>query len=93
MRIPLQNPEYASRVISWRFICHNSETKHKTLEEIAAAFGDKVVLITENDVAAEEVVLGDKMEEMQVEQAQGRKVWVISIVKNYKPFRGYRFWP
>lgn len=52
---------------------HYSETKQKTLEEIAAAFGDKVVLITENDVAAEEAVIGDKIEEMQVEQAQSRR--------------------
>lgn len=30
-----------------------SETRHKTLEEIASAFGDEVVLVTEHDVAAE----------------------------------------
>ena len=32
------------------------ETKQKTLEEIAASFGDKVVLLTEHDVAVEEAV-------------------------------------
>lgn len=51
-----------------------SETKQKTLEEIAAAFGDKVVLITEDDVAAEGAVLGDKLEELQVEDANRRRV-------------------
>ena len=50
------------------------ETKRKTLEEIAAAFGDKVVLITENDVAAEDAVMGDKAEEARVEEASTRKV-------------------
>ncbi len=46
------------------------ETKQKTLEEIAASFGDKVVLLTENDVAVEgaiqqhkgEGIDGNKME-------------------------------
>jgi sugar porter (SP) family MFS transporter len=32
------------------------ETRHKTLEEIAAAFGDKVVTLADRDVAAEEAV-------------------------------------
>ncbi|KXL44894.1 hypothetical protein M433DRAFT_166040 [Acidomyces richmondensis BFW] len=32
------------------------ETRHKTLEEIAAAFGDKVVTLTETDVAVEQTV-------------------------------------
>jgi len=45
------------------------ETKKKTLEEIAAAFGDKVVLVDENDVAAETAVMGDKLGAMQVESA------------------------
>ena len=45
------------------------ETKKETLEEIAAAFGDKVVLLDENDVAAENAVLGDKLGAMQVESA------------------------
>lgn len=37
-----------------------SETKQKTLEEIAAAFGDKVVLLTDDDVAVEEAIFKDK---------------------------------
>ncbi|KIW73033.1 hypothetical protein PV04_01186 [Phialophora macrospora] len=45
------------------------ETKKKTLEEVAAAFGDKVVLLDENDVAAESVVMGDKAGAVQVESA------------------------
>ena len=36
------------------------ETKRKTLEEIAAAFGDKVVTLTENDVAAEQTIFDEK---------------------------------
>ncbi|OQV02845.1 hypothetical protein CLAIMM_07970 [Cladophialophora immunda] len=43
------------------------ETKMKTLEEIAAAFGDKVVLLTENDLAVENAVMEDKGGAMQVE--------------------------
>jgi hypothetical protein len=31
----------------------HSETRHKTLEEIAAAFGDEVVIPDQNAVAAE----------------------------------------
>ncbi|KIV90633.1 hypothetical protein PV10_07916 [Exophiala mesophila] len=45
------------------------ETKHKTLEEIAAAFGDKVVLLTETELAAEDEALGHKVDEMRVERA------------------------
>lgn len=41
-----------------RLLC--SETKKKTLEEIAAAFGDKVILVTDQDVAIEEAIIGDK---------------------------------
>ena len=37
------------------------ETKLKSLEEIAAVFGDKVVLLTQRDVDAEEAVLEGKM--------------------------------
>lgn len=47
-----------------------SETKQKTLEEIAAAFGDKVVLLTEIEVAAEEAIMdgsGGKARDEQVE--------------------------
>lgn len=36
------------------------ETRHKTLEEVAAAFGDKVVTLTENDVVAEQTVFEEK---------------------------------
>ncbi|EXJ70563.1 uncharacterized protein A1O5_06633 [Cladophialophora psammophila CBS 110553] len=43
------------------------ETKKKTLEEIAAAFGDKVVLLTENDLAVETAVMEDKVGAVQVE--------------------------
>ncbi|KIW77880.1 hypothetical protein Z517_07713 [Fonsecaea pedrosoi CBS 271.37] len=45
------------------------ETKRKTLEEIAAAFGDKVVLLTENDLAVETAVMEDKGVAVQVESA------------------------
>jgi len=43
------------------------ETKQKTLEEIAAAFGDKVVLVTERDIASEEAVMDDKIRVEQLE--------------------------
>ncbi|CRG91309.1 Low-affinity glucose transporter [Talaromyces islandicus] len=43
------------------------ETKKKTLEEIAAAFGDKVVELEENDVAVEEAVMGAKAGSEHVE--------------------------
>lgn len=49
----------------------NRETKHKTLEEIAAAFGDKVVLLTETDFAAEDEALDHKVDELRVERAEG----------------------
>lgn len=45
----------------------SSETKQKTLEEIAAAFGDKVVQLTERDLAAEEVVMDNKTKFEKVE--------------------------
>lgn len=44
-----------------------SETKQKTLEDIAAAFGDKVVLVDERAIAAEEVVLEEKARLEEVE--------------------------
>jgi hypothetical protein len=44
-----------------------SETKQKTLEEIAAAFGDKVVLVSERDIASEEAVMDDKIRVEQLE--------------------------
>ncbi len=49
-----------------------SETKQKTLEEVAAAFGDKVVLVNENDLAVEDAVMQDKAGMMQVESSQGK---------------------
>ncbi|EON96481.1 putative mfs monosaccharide transporter protein [Phaeoacremonium minimum UCRPA7] len=45
------------------------ETKQKTLEEIAAAFGDKVVLLTDLDVQAAGVVDADKANMELVETA------------------------
>ena len=45
------------------------ETRRKTLEEIAAAFGDKVVMLTETDLAVERAVLEDKVSALQVESA------------------------
>lgn len=44
-----------------------SETRHKTLEEIAAAFGDKVVEVGEGDVEAEGSVLEEKAGARHVE--------------------------
>jgi hypothetical protein len=38
----------------------SSETRHKTLEEIAAAFGDELVSLTERDVSAEANVFEEK---------------------------------
>ena len=50
------------------------ETKQKTLEEIAAAFGDKVVLVSERDLAAEEAVMDAKIDAEEMEIAEpGRK--------------------
>lgn len=37
------------------------ETRRKTLEEIAAAFGDKVVMLTEREMTIEEAIAGDKI--------------------------------
>lgn len=37
-----------------------SETRHKTLEEIASAFGDKVVTLTDRDLAVEQTVFEGK---------------------------------
>ena len=52
----------------------SSETKQKTLEEIAAAFGDKVVLPTRDDFAGEPAIFKDDKDEdtyseQQVESA------------------------
>ena len=48
----------------------NSKTRHKTLEEIAAAFGDELILPTENDVAAEMGIMEDKAQAGHVELAR-----------------------
>lgn len=45
----------------------HSETRHKTLEEIAAAFGDKVVEVGEREVEAEGNVLEEKASARHVE--------------------------
>lgn len=37
-----------------------SETKQRTLEDIAAAFGDKVVFVTDRIVVDEQAILEDK---------------------------------
>jgi hypothetical protein len=44
------------------------ETKRKTLEEIAAAFGDKVVTLTDNDLAAEQIVFEEKKKADHIEE-------------------------
>lgn len=44
------------------------ETKMRTLEEIAAAFGDKVVTLTENEVVAEQTVFEEKTKASHVEE-------------------------
>jgi hypothetical protein len=52
-------------------ICR-SETKKKTLEEIAAAFGDKVVLVTDMDLAVDaDDKLAHAPDAVQVETARG----------------------
>ncbi|KAL2220499.1 MFS monosaccharide transporter [Thermoascus aurantiacus ATCC 26904] len=53
-------------VIAWFYF---PETKQKTLEEIAAAFGDRVVLPSEAEIAAEEAVMEDKAATGHVERA------------------------
>ncbi|KAH7336116.1 putative MFS monosaccharide transporter [Rhexocercosporidium sp. MPI-PUGE-AT-0058] len=45
------------------------ETKQKTLEDIAAAFGDKVVLLTDRDFEAEEKISGSGMKPEHLEMA------------------------
>ncbi|KAI5207034.1 putative MFS monosaccharide transporter [Aureobasidium subglaciale] len=49
------------------------ETKRKTLEEIAAAFGDKVVTLTERDIAVEETIAEDKLVSEHVEDVSDDK--------------------
>ena len=48
----------------------NSETRHKTLEEIAAAFGDKVVEVGEREVEAEGTVLEEKAGARHIEKME-----------------------
>lgn len=48
----------------------NSETRHKTLEEIAAAFGDKVVEVGDREVEAEGSVLEEKAGARHVEKME-----------------------
>lgn len=43
----------------------HSETRRSTLEEIAAAFGDKVVLVSEQEVLAEAVAAEEKLRQTQ----------------------------
>lgn len=62
------SPRQIQRAVA-DIVYHRSETKRKPLEEIAAAFGDKVVLVSETDVAAEESVIRDKVAALQVERA------------------------
>ncbi|THW26714.1 putative MFS monosaccharide transporter, partial [Aureobasidium pullulans] len=52
---------------------HTSETRRKTLEEIAAAFGDKVVTLTERDIAIEEAIAEDKNVSEHVEDVSDDK--------------------
>lgn len=51
----------------------NRETRKKTLEEIAAAFGDKVVTLTERDIAAEEAIVQHKKMAEHVEDVSDHK--------------------
>ena len=51
----------------------DSETRHKTLEEIAAAFGDKVVEVGDREVEAEGSVLEEKAGARHVEKTE--KLW------------------
>jgi len=50
------------------------ETRRKTLEEIAAAFGDKVVTLTEREMAVEEDLAEDKLVTEHVEHVEGGKI-------------------
>ena len=59
-------PLRAKRIPILKIFCR--ETRHKTLEEIAAAFGDKVVEVGERDVEAEGSVLEEKAGTRHVER-------------------------
>lgn len=47
------------------------ETKQRSLEEIAAAFGDQVVVPDKNELATEEAIFRDKKDVKQVEIVEG----------------------
>jgi hypothetical protein len=47
------------------------ETRRKTLEELAGAFGDKVVTLTENDLTAEHIVFEEKVNAGHLEETDG----------------------
>ena len=55
---------------------YSSETKQKSLEEIAASFGDKVVLLTEMEVAVEATIQQNKggADKLEVEDRSVDKV-------------------
>ncbi|KAI5363954.1 Putative major facilitator, sugar transporter, major facilitator superfamily [Septoria linicola] len=46
------------------------ETRHKTLEEIAAAFGDRVVTLTDRDLTIEETAFESKDVDKRIEMAE-----------------------
>ncbi|UJO21622.1 Sugar transporter STL1 [Fulvia fulva] len=48
------------------------ETKHKTLEEIAAAFGDRVVTLIDHEIIAEQAVFEGKTTTARIETAEDR---------------------
>ncbi|KAI6840103.1 putative MFS monosaccharide transporter [Hortaea werneckii] len=52
--------------IAWFYF---PETRHKTLEEIAAAFGDRVVSLTDRDLVAEQTVFEEKVAMSHVEKS------------------------
>ncbi|TKA73861.1 hypothetical protein B0A55_04476 [Friedmanniomyces simplex] len=58
-------------VIAWLYF---PETRHKTLEEIAAAFGDKVVTLTEIEIAREQTVFEEKAAMGHVENHETERV-------------------
>lgn len=49
-----------------------SETRHKSLEEIASSFGDELVLPTEDEVAVEGGIMEDKAGAGYVETVEKR---------------------
>ena len=51
-------------------LTQHSETRQKTLEEVAAAFGDRVVTLTDTDLTAEERAFEGKGDEKRIEVAE-----------------------